>query len=108
MGSRKVEFNEAIQKVRDEMAAKKTTTTKRTGTKATKTRTAGKTVRAAEAFKVPRTAKQLAAAIQQRLEQSPNFWAELAHIMADATRPQAPTRVTQVMPRTSTPEAAHH
>jgi hypothetical protein len=65
-------------------------TTKKTGTK--------KTAKA-ETFKVPRTAKQLAAGILARMKRSPGYWNELAAEMASRTHPQAPTRAAQVMPR---------
>lgn len=100
MGSRKVEFNEAMREVQDKMATKKTTTkTKRTtGTKTTGKRPSGKTARA-ETFKVPRTAKQLAAGIRQRLKRSPSFWSEVQTAMRATT---SPPRVAHVEPREAT------
>jgi hypothetical protein len=70
--------------------------TKRTGTKARTTRNAGRTAKRAETFKVPRTAKQLAAGIQERMKRSPNYWTEVRDAMLE--RPDI-QRAAQVMPR---------
>lgn len=79
----------------------KKTTTKRTGTKKTQRKAAGRTAKAGEAetFKVPRTAKQLADAIEARMRRSPGYWNDVAAEMASRTHPQAPIRAAQVMPR---------
>jgi hypothetical protein len=76
---------------------KKTTTNpKRAGTKAAKKSAAGKTARKAETFKVPRSARHLAAAIQQRMKRSPDYWAEVRDAMLE--RPEI-QRAAQVVPR---------
>jgi hypothetical protein len=80
----------------------KKATKRTTGTKAHGKRNAGRTAKA-EAFKVPRTAKQLAAGIQARLKRSPGYWTELREAM-DA----GPGRVAQVMPRENGAAGATH
>jgi len=69
--------------------------TKRTGTKTTAKRNAGKT---AEAFRVPRTARALAAAIQERTARSPDYWNDVKMAMATWETPRA----AQVEPREAT------
>jgi hypothetical protein len=101
MTKRKVDFNEAIQKVRADMATKKTSTTRKGGKTRTKP-TAGKT---AKTFKVPRTEGQLADAILVRMKTSPHYWENLQTAVQNRQKNWAVTsRVAQVRPRTNAPE----
>jgi len=78
--------------------------TKRTGTKTTTRRNAGRTAKKAETFKVPRTAKQLAAGIQARLKRTPDYWNDVKMAMATWDVPRA----AQVMPRANSGAEATH
>lgn len=83
------------------MDTKKTAKTKQAGRKGTTKRNAGKAAKA-EAFKVPRTAKQLAAGIQARMKRSPEYWREVVAAMS-ATQ----DRAAQVTPRENGAGATH-
>lgn len=77
----------------------KRVTTGRKGGKSTARRNSGRTAKAAgstEEFKVPRTAKQLAGAIQARMKRSPAYWDEVRNAMQERAEVQ---RAAQVVPR---------
>ena len=60
--------------------------------KGSKTRGAGATRKATakpEAFKVPRTAKQLAQAIWTRTQRSPGYWRDVARLIGQMERAHA-------------------
>lgn len=67
--------------------------------KAAKTkRTAGKTAKAPEVFKVPRTVSQMAEGIWAREQRTPGYWRNLQAAMRNYENAASP-RVAQDMPR---------
>lgn len=105
MKSEVVLFQEWHRPPRKRMAkTKNTTKAKRTTKKTTARKTAGRTAKKAKTtYTVPRTAKQLASAIQARMRRSPNYWREVSEAMGNG----GTGRVAQVMPRENGAEATH-